>query len=137
MRCVFTATDVIVIPHTARQPTIFPLLNTNYLPVCRCIHMKLRSPVSYHWWSSCAGSGTGCGVSGLVLFECFHYHNCQLQRSYAVGDRICVLNWRSDSDSGRLKYAEKNWSQCHFAYHKSHLDGNGAEIDSPRWEVGS
>jgi hypothetical protein len=90
MRCVFTATDDIVTPHTARQPTAFPLLNTNYFPVGRCIHMKFRSPVSYHWWSSCAGTGTACGVSGLVLFECFLYHNCQLLRSYTVGDRMCV-----------------------------------------------
>jgi len=105
MRCVFTATDDIVIPHTARQPTFFPLLNTNYLPVGRCIHMKFQSPISYHWWSSCAGTGTGCGVRVLVLFECFLYHNYQLLRSYTVGDRICLWNWRSDSESGRLTYA--------------------------------
>jgi len=131
MRCVFTATDDIVTSHTAQQPTVFPLLNTNYLPIGRCIHIKFRSPVSNHWWSKSAGTG-----NGLVLFECFLYHNCQLLRSYTIGDRMCVWNWRRDSDSGRLKHAEKNRSQCHFAYHKSHMDGNGAEIESPWWEIG-
>jgi hypothetical protein len=89
MRCVFTATDDIVTPHTAQQLTVFPPLNTNYLPVGRFIHKELQSPVSYHWWSSSSGTGTGCGVRGWML-ECFLYHNCQLLRSYTAGDRICV-----------------------------------------------
>jgi len=31
-------------------------------------------------------------------------------------------HWWNDTDRGKLKYLERNLSQCHFVYHKSHMD---------------
>jgi len=31
--------------------------------------------------------------------------------------------WWNDTDRGKLKYWEKNLSQCYFVHHKSHKEG--------------
>jgi hypothetical protein len=38
----------------------------------------------------------------------------------------------NETDRGKPKYSEKNLSQCHFVYHKSHMDQLGIETGPPR-----
>jgi hypothetical protein len=33
-----------------------------------------------------------------------------------------VEHWWNDADRGKLKYWERNLSQCHFVHHKSYMD---------------
>jgi hypothetical protein len=38
----------------------------------------------------------------------------------------------NEIDRGKPKYLERNLSQCHFVYHKSHIDRPGIEPGPPR-----
>ena len=38
-----------------------------------------------------------------------------------------MQHWWNDTDRGKLKYWERNLSQCHFVQHKSHMDWLGIE----------
>ena len=40
----------------------------------------------------------------------------------------------NEIDRGKPKNSEKNLFQCHFVYHKSHMDRPGIEPGPPRWE---
>jgi hypothetical protein len=42
----------------------------------------------------------------------------------------------NEIDRGKPKYSEKNLSQCHFVYHKSHMDRPGIETGPPQGEAG-
>jgi hypothetical protein len=35
---------------------------------------------------------------------------------------LVMEHWWNETDSGKLKYSEKNLSQCHCVSHKSHID---------------
>jgi len=43
-------------------------------------------------------------------------------------ERMSVEHQWNDSDGGKLKYWEKNQSQCHFVHHRSHMDCLGTEL---------
>jgi hypothetical protein len=36
--------------------------------------------------------------------------------------KMSVEHWWNDTDRGKLKYWEKNLSQCYFDHHKSDMD---------------
>jgi hypothetical protein len=36
-------------------------------------------------------------------------------------------HWWNDTDRGKLKYWEKNLSQCYFVHHKSQVKGPGVD----------
>jgi len=44
--------------------------------------------------------------------------------------------WNDDIDRGRSQYLEKTLSQCHFFYHKVHLNWPWVELQLPMWEAG-
>jgi len=35
--------------------------------------------------------------------------------------KMNMERWWNDTDRGKQKYWEKNLSQCHYVYHKSHV----------------
>jgi hypothetical protein len=41
--------------------------------------------------------------------------------------KISMEHGWNDIDRGKPKYSERNLSQCHFVYHKSHMDRLGIE----------
>jgi hypothetical protein len=102
----------------------------------------LRLGVSYtcctsysrHRWSDSLYYFFFEGVVGLVpkrgslLFTLAYY---AFPRWYEFGG----LRWNY-IDRGKPKNSEKNLSQCHFFYHKSHMDWRGRESGHPRWEAG-
>jgi hypothetical protein len=40
---------------------------------------------------------------------------------------MSMKHWWNDSDRGKLRYWERNMSQCHFFHHKCHMDLPGIE----------
>jgi hypothetical protein len=53
-------------------------------------------------------------------------------RWYEFGER----RW-NDIDRGKPKNPERNLSQCHFVYLKSHMGWPGSELGPRRWETGN
>jgi hypothetical protein len=58
------------------------------------------------------------------------------------GVRLCpwTVEWRAMVEwywQGKPKNLEKNLSQCHCVYHKSHIDWLACEPWPPRWEAGN
>jgi len=51
-------------------------------------------------------------------------------------ERISTNLWWNDNDKGKLKFLEKNLSQCHFVHHKSHMDWPAIETRPPQWQAG-
>jgi hypothetical protein len=49
---------------------------------------------------------------------------------------ILMEHWWNKIDRGKLKYSEKNLSQCRFVHHKSHLERPGIEPGPPRLGAG-
>ena len=47
-----------------------------------------------------------------------------------------MKHWLNDSGRGKPKLWEKNLSQRHFVYHKSHIDEPENEPRSSRWQSG-
>jgi hypothetical protein len=41
-------------------------------------------------------------------------------------------HWWNDTDKGKLKYSDKNPSQCHAVHHKSHMAWLGIQPGPPR-----
>jgi len=48
-------------------------------------------------------------------------------------ERMCMEDWLNDTDRGKSMYLEKNPSQCHLFYHKSHMDLPGIK-HVPLWK---
>jgi hypothetical protein len=44
-------------------------------------------------------------------------------------------HWWNDTDRGKLKYWERDFSQCHFVRFKFHMDWLGIEPGSPGCEA--
>jgi hypothetical protein len=55
--------------------------------------------------------------------------------SFPIWYEFVERRW-NDIDRGKSKNSEKNLSQCHFVYHKSHMDWPGRQPGPPRWEAG-
>jgi hypothetical protein len=51
------------------------------------------------------------------------------------GTRVNMEHRWNDTDREKPNNSEKNLSQCHFVYHKSHIDSPGREPGPPRWEA--
>jgi len=41
---------------------------------------------------------------------------------------MSMEQWWNDTDRGNLKYRKKKLSQCHFVYHKFHLDRSDNDL---------
>lgn len=41
--------------------------------------------------------------------------------------KMSLVYWWNAAWRGNPKYSERNLSQCHFGYHKSHMDWPGIE----------
>jgi hypothetical protein len=55
--------------------------------------------------------------------------NCDQQRAYCSHPRryTTIETWRNDTNKVKLKKSERNLSQCHLDYHKSHMNWPGRE----------
>jgi hypothetical protein len=47
-----------------------------------------------------------------------------------------MAHWWNGSDKEKLKHSEKTLSQCHFVYHKYHMERPVTELGSPRRQTG-
>ena len=102
-----------------------------------------------HWWNYTdrgnwsTGRKTLYSVGGRWMNECGALVEWYWQgktgvlgeKHYTarVGDGwISMEQWWNDTDRGKLKYWEKNLSQCHSVHHKSQL-GSNEGLRGKRW----
>jgi len=55
--------------------------------------------------------------------------------AWVVGEWMGMEHWWNGTDRGKLKYWDRNLSQCHRVHHKCHTDWPGIESGLPRLKL--
>jgi hypothetical protein len=99
--------------------------------------------VSASGWLLVQRSPTGCGVSECNRKAPIMRRSWPIRESCAIGKKmsfvidewvrsVCGMILTEEDGSAR----RRNLSNCHFVYHKSHIDCGVFEAGPPRWDAG-